>query len=144
MAQVLKFSDCACFNIRKTARVLAQAYDRALEPSGLKNTQFTALALVAGRDPMSITELSRIMEIERTTLTRNLNILVRDGLVRIQPGADARSKRIEATAKGKATLKKAIPLWQSAQTQLLQLFGKKRWSLLRRELRAISNFSQAR
>ncbi len=142
MAEPLIFGNCACFNVRKTARVLAQTYDRALEPSGLKNTQFTVLAMVSARDPMSITQLSRAIEIERTTLTRNLNILIRDRLLELVAGADARSKQVEVTAKGRAALKQAIPLWQRAQEHLITQFGKKRWSSLRRELNSISSIAQ--
>ena len=129
--------DCACFNTRKVARLLGQVYDRALEPSGLKNTQFAALAVAAGHGPISITELSRSMEIERTTLTRNLQLLQRDGLVRIGTGVDARSKTVTVTARGKRRLKAALPLWAAAQERVSQTFGGKRWKSLRAELDAM-------
>ncbi len=126
--------DCACFNTRKTARVLGQVYDRALEPSGLKNTQFTALAVANAYDGISITELSKAMEIERTTLTRNLNVLRRDGLVRVGPGADGRSKTVALTAKGRRKLEAALPLWTQAHERMLREFGAKRWKSLQNEL----------
>lgn len=139
MARKPDISECACFNIRKTARVIARAYDQALEPSGLKNTQFTALALIDRLAPLTISELAEIMEIERTTLTRNLRILARDGLVSIRKGADARSKRIGLTAEGKARVGAAMPLWERAQSGLLDRFGKRRWSSLQKELVAITS-----
>lgn len=126
--------DCACFNTRKTARVLGQVYDRALEPSGLKNTQFTALAVANAYDGISITELSKAMEIERTTLTRNLSVLRRDGLVRMGPGADGRSKTVALTAKGRRKLEAALPLWTQAHERMLREFGAKRWKSLQNEL----------
>jgi len=126
--------DCACFNTRKTARVLGQVYDRALEPSGLKNTQFTALAVADANDGISITELSKAMEIERTTLTRNLKLLERDGLLKVGPGADGRSKTVVLTAKGKRRLDAALPLWRQAHERMLREFGANRWKSLHKEL----------
>lgn len=134
MAKAPNPFDCACFNTRKTARVLGQVYDRALEPSGLKNTQFTALAVADARGGISITELSKAMEIERTTLTRNLKVLERDGLVKVAPGADARSKTVVLTGKGKRRLGAALPLWQQAHERMLRKFGANRWKSLQKEL----------
>lgn len=126
--------DCACFNTRKTARLLGQLYDRALEPCGLRNTQFTALAVVERYGSISITELASAMDIERTTLTRNLQVLERDGLVKLGAGVDARSKTVLLTPKGRRRLEAALPLWSAAQKRVLQGFGGKRWRALRGEL----------
>lgn len=134
MAKASNPLDCACFNTRKTARVLGQVYDRALEPSGLKNTQFTALAVADAYDGISITELSKAMAIERTTLTRNLKVLERDGLVKVGPGADGRSKTVRLTAKGKRRLEAALPLWKHAHERMLRDFGANRWKSLQEEL----------
>ena len=114
-----QISHCACYNTRKAARLLAQVYDRALEPSGLKNTQFATLAAVTGSDDrLTITELAARMGVDRTTLTRNLDLMARDGLVRIDAGADARSKRVALTADGSKALQTAIPLWQRVQSAI--------------------------
>ena len=134
MAKASNPFDCACFNVRKTARVLGQVYDRGLEPSGLKNTQFTALAVADAYDGISITELSKAMEIERTTLTRNLNVLERDGLLKVGAGADGRSKTVVLTAKGKRRLEAALPLWKQAHERMLREFGATRWKSLQKEL----------
>lgn len=129
--------DCVCFNTRKVARLLGQVYDRALEPSGLKNTQFTALAAAEGSGSISITELARTMDIERTTLTRNLQVLERDGLVKLGAGVDGRSKTVVVTQKGRRRLEAALPLWAATQEQVLQAFGGKRWQSLHQELDAM-------
>ncbi len=129
--------DCACFNTRKVARLLGQFYDRALEPCGLKNTQFSALAVAKRYGAISISELSRAMDIERTTLTRNLRVLERDGLVKLGAGVDARSKTVVVTGKGRRRLQAALPLWAAAQEHVLQVFGGKRWKSLRTELDAM-------
>ena len=135
--------DCVSFNTRKTARLLGQVYDRALEPSGLKNTQFAALAVANRAAPISITDLSRTLETERTTLTRNLQLLERDGLIKLAAGVDGRSKTVVVTPKGRRRLETAFPLWAAAQERVVQAFGRKRWQSLRGELDAMRASLQA-
>ena len=48
-------ASCTCATLRKAARVVTQAYDAALQPTGLKATQFTLLATlqIPGDAPMT-------------------------------------------------------------------------------------------
>ena len=134
-------ADCACYNTRKAARLLAQAYDRALEPSGLKNTQFSALATISGSDDgLTITAMAVEMSVDRTTLTRNLNVLVRNGLVRIDAGADARSKLVSLTATGRKALDKAIPLWEGIQSSITGSLGN--WSNLQSKIEMLAEVAR--
>jgi DNA-binding MarR family transcriptional regulator len=134
---------CACFNVRKVSRQLSQLYDHALEPSGLKNTQFTMLAVASEASPISITDLSRLLDLDRTTLTRNLRIVEREGLVVVRSGKDARSKTVILSAKGRSRLKQATPLWRNAQAKILKRFGRDRWDSLRVELQDMRDVAAA-
>ncbi len=137
----MKIGDCACYNTRKAARLLAQAYDRALEPSGLKNTQFSALATIFGADDgLTITEMAVRMSVDRTTLTRNLNVLVRNGLVRIDAGADARSKLVALTTTGRKALAVAIPLWEEVQSSITGSLAD--WSKLQSEITTLGEIAR--
>ena len=49
-------------------------------------------------------------DVDRTTLTRNLDLMARAGLVRVGAGVDARSKRVTLTREGAARLSEALPL----------------------------------
>ncbi len=130
-------SHCACYNTRRAARLLAQVYDRALEPSGLNNTQFSTLAAIDGAvEGLTITELATTMDVDRTTLTRNLTLMQRDGLVRIDPGRDARSKRVAATRSGKKALHAALPLWREVQEAIT---GTVDWGPLLGDLRKLAD-----
>src|SRR4051812_38930012 len=88
---------CTCFNLRKAARAVTQLYDEVMRPTGLRATQFSLLSVVwiAGR--ISITALAEAAVMDRTTLKRNLELLERAGLVRIQPGEDARVREVSLT-----------------------------------------------
>jgi DNA-binding MarR family transcriptional regulator len=70
-------------------------------------------------------KLAAYQDLERTTLTRNLEPLEREGLLLVARGhrTDARIKTISITAKGANILRKAIPLWEKAQQEALASLG---------------------
>ncbi len=119
---------CTCANLRRAARVVTQAYDKALQPTGLKTTQFTLLATLSKQDDLPLTRLAETLGMDRTTLTRNLKPLVAKEFVRIDGDADQRVRRIGLTDAGKAILDQALPLWRKAQSRLVAGLGRERWS----------------
>lgn len=129
-----KLPECACLNIRKSARAITQLYDKILRPSNLKGTQFTLLSVIARHDTMTISNLAERLVMERTTLTRNLRPLEKQGLVIISPGSDQRTREVSLTAKGNKTFVKALPLWQEAQAMFEQGLGKQRFQNLLADL----------
>ena len=70
---------CACRRSVTLWRTITHHYDEALRDSGLRNTQFTLLATLVQTGPMPMTPLAAFLSLERTTLTRNLKSLLRDG-----------------------------------------------------------------
>src|SRR4051812_16926913 len=73
--------ECACQKVRMAARAVTRAYDEALRPVGLRATQLSVLVAVAAEDAVSIASLSRVLGMDRSTLTRNLRPLEKEGLV---------------------------------------------------------------
>ncbi len=117
---------CLCFNLRKAARAVTQLYDAALEPAGLRATQFSLLAVLDGRGAVTITDLARAMVMDRTTLTRNLGPLEKQGRVAIAPGGDRRTREVSLTRRGRKALAAAMPRWRHAQTRMLDALGEHR------------------
>jgi DNA-binding MarR family transcriptional regulator len=117
---------CACFSLRKASRAVTQLYDDALRPAGLRTTQFSLLALLRLAGTVPMTKLAEEAVMDRTTLARNLEVLQRDGLVRVQPGEDARVREVEITRAGRARLEEAFPRWQRAQRSLARSLGARR------------------
>jgi len=132
-------SACACMNLRKTARLIAQFYDRRLQPSGLRTTQFTLLVTLGCHAPVSVTNLAEHLGMDRTTLTRNLRLLGREGLIHEQKGEDARVRMLCLTKKAQALITKTRPFWEKAQSEFLEKFGKRRWRKLHGELIGVTN-----
>jgi DNA-binding MarR family transcriptional regulator len=123
-------STCACFNLRRASRVVTQHFDAILEPSGLLITQFTILVAVAMVKVGTINELAEELGMDRTTLTRNLKPLEREGWLKSEPGQDQRTRVVSLTTDGEAALAKALPLWKQAQRGVEETLGQQRWNTL--------------
>ena len=123
---MLQTNPCACTNLRRAARAITHLYDRALEPAGLKVTQFAMLRAVLRRGPASISELAAETHLERTTFGRNVALLERDGLVALSPGDDQRQRTVTLTGRGKRAVDTAIPLWEQTQERVTKTLGRSR------------------
>ena len=135
---------CLCCYVRRTARAVSAFYDSFLEPGGLTVTQYAILVNI-GRASEGIqrTALAEKMGMERTTLTRNLLPLERQGLVKGKKGLDKRARMIAATPKGIRTLQGSYGRWVAAQTEFLDRFGAAdaaEWvGLMERAVRAVDD-----
>jgi DNA-binding MarR family transcriptional regulator len=118
---------CVCFNLRRAARQVTQRFDRTLRQSGLKANQFSILMASYDQAGILLTRMAKTLGMERTTLTRNLAFLERLEMVSIEPGDDRRERRIRITEKGAGLLEKALPLWQQAQREIVELIGGDKW-----------------
>jgi DNA-binding MarR family transcriptional regulator len=117
---------CACFKVRKAARAITKLYEEVLRPSGLRATQFSLLMATRVMGPVTVGKLAQVMVMDRTTLTRNLRILEKHGLISIKPGEDRREREVNLTAEGMEILTKAIPLWEEAQERVRKELGEER------------------
>jgi DNA-binding MarR family transcriptional regulator len=131
-------ANCLCFNLRKAARVLTQAYDVALKPARITAPQFSLLSALARQGPVSLSDLAAALGMDRTTLTRNLKPLQRDGLVASAEGDDRRVRLLTLTAAGRIRLSDAEPLWRAIQSKVAGTFGHGPAGTLLAELNRIS------
>lgn len=129
---------CVGFNTRRATRLITQYYDKALAPVGIRSTQYSLLSLLEMMGEAPMQEVAYVLAMDRTTLTRNLNPLLRAGLVKVKVGSDRRSRPLTLTPKGKSTLEKALPYWQKAQSHILDEIGAKQWDTMMRGLHQIS------
>ena len=124
---------CACQTVRMAARAVTRAYDEALKPVGLRSTQFTVLvaARVAGGIPLN--RLATMLGLERTTLTRGLTGIEKEGLIRVE-SVDGRTRNVVLTQCGADRLDRALPLWDQAQQKLRRRLGEQGWSTMHESL----------
>ena len=113
---------CTCARLRKLARRVTRIYDAHLAPQSLKVTQYSLLANAA-RGERTVSEFAAELEMDRSTLSRNLAPLAAQGWVEVSIGADPRSRSIRVTAAGRRKLKAALPLWRKAQCEVEAVLG---------------------
>ena len=123
--QRLSPRDCTCFRIRGAARRVTQIYSKHLATTGLKISQFSLLGFVIAQGPVSIGRLSDLLATDRTTLTRNLGPLLKDGLIERAQSGDKRRHELVATPAGRALFKRALPLWAAAEQEVRDAMGAK-------------------
>ena len=125
---------CLCASVRQLSRVLTQAYDDALRPSGLRSTQFLILMNIAGLGQARPADLVARLDIDQTTLTRSLDRLEAQRLIQPVGSADQRERRITLTAQGRRALDRAQPLWANIQASLQRTLGPRNWNRFHRQL----------
>ena len=121
---------CTCGELRKAARAITLLYDNAFKSSGLLSTQLGVLQMIYKSDSIRITDLAKELGMDRTTLTRNLSVLQRQGFIKISSGKDNRTRIVTITNKGRTTIAKAIPLWNDVQNKVKKQMGETLWNEL--------------
>jgi len=132
---------CVCATARMAARSLTRIYDRALEPAGIRTTQFSVLARLLEEGPLPLTHLAGRLAMDRTTLARDLGPLERRGLVAISVGADRRVRMAELTPAGRRLVDEVRPLWKQVQRDVRAQLGPDHVARLMDELRAATALS---
>lgn len=132
---------CACLHTRMTARAVTRVYDDALRPVGLKITQFVLLASIEMEVGGSISNFAERLAFERTTLTRNLQLLHEAGLIGPRAGT-GRAVAYDLTPAGRDALQRAVPLWEEAQGRIERALGAGAWEDTRTRLKALRKAAQ--
>ncbi len=126
---------CHCAALRRAARRISQFYDEKLAPTGLRASQYGILVAIRHSGELSVNELARRLELDRTTTGKNLQPLERAKYVRVALSAtDGRSRKITLTARGLAVLEAAGPLWREAQSEFEERNGPEQALALRTTL----------
>jgi DNA-binding MarR family transcriptional regulator len=115
---------CTCFKLRRLTRRVTTVYDRALAAAGMRVTQYSLLAHLRGLRGVAMSELAEMLDMDRTTLTRNLRPLVEAGWIEVKPSAeDARIRLVHITASGEAQWQAARICWRRAQQEVNSTIG---------------------
>jgi len=109
--------------MRRASRKLTAFYDEALSPTGINIAQFSLLRKLRRHGAVSLTALSELVELDRSTLGRNLRVLEKMGLVELRPGKDQREQMADLTSSGRMTLSAGDPLWDRAQASIADKVG---------------------
>ena len=115
--------ECIATKVRLLNRAVTAIYDEALRPFGLKVTQMTVLVTVARMESASPGAVGRILHLEKSTLSRNVDRMRTRGWLDVVPTADGRAHLLRVTARGRRLLEEAHPAWTRAQERTGEMLG---------------------
>lgn len=114
---------CLATRVRQLSRIITRVYDDAMRPLGITASQYTLLAQLAARDSITAVEIGHELDIEKSTLSRNLKRLLALGHINMDPPAGRRGRGLHLTPKGQAIIKEAYPIWLDAQKRAVTVMG---------------------
>ena len=121
---------CISTRVRQLSRIVTRVYDDALRPLGITASQFTLLTQLAQQDGITAVEIGHSLDIEKSTLSRNLKRLLALGHLTMDPPAGRRGRGLHLTPKGEAVIKHAYPVWMDAQSKTVKIMGAQSRSIL--------------
>jgi DNA-binding MarR family transcriptional regulator len=133
---------CVCFQLRKASRAITKLYDAALQPSGIRSTQFALLVAIAKKDPITISALGELVVIDTTTLSRSLRKLEQAEYIKMVEGKNGRERLMRMTAKGWQVLQKSLPLWKRIQAEVVSELVAPGWAEIQQSLERLKDVAQ--
>jgi DNA-binding MarR family transcriptional regulator len=115
--------ECLGVRLRMIHRAVSGIYDSALRPHGLGAGQMTILVGIACAGPVKPSQLCRVLHMEKSTLSRDLDVLERKGWLEIEPDTEGRGQTLRLSSSGAALLETVLPAWEKAQRQTKDLLG---------------------
>lgn len=133
---------CLCGNLRMAARALTNVYDAHLQRCGLTANQLAVLWCVLAKEPAAMSDISRSVVMDKTTVSRNVASLVARDLLRYGSARDSRRKLVVTTPSGRRRFVRAVPAWKAAQSEVARTIGKETFATMvkqsKRVARAVS------
>lgn len=116
-------SKCHCITMRRAANAITDYYDRALLETGLSTSQFSLLINLSRLGAANTSELAEYVNLERSTLVRNLKPLLAKGLIADLAKEGARNHQYTLSAEGQSMVQRCLPLWEQAQQEIKAYLG---------------------
>jgi DNA-binding MarR family transcriptional regulator len=117
-------SECLAQRVLLVNRTITGLYNDALRPLGMTVTQLTFLVIVARRGPVSPGEVAKRLNMDKSTLSRNVRLMEDHGWLSVSPD-QGRSQLLTIESRGRKLIEKALPLWQGAQERARELLGER-------------------
>jgi DNA-binding MarR family transcriptional regulator len=123
--------NCLLSASRRLSRIVTSIYEEELRLHHVKASQFNLLVVVAKAGPVRRTDIGRYADIDPSTLTRNLSVMVSNGWIEeVVAGDDGRGNPIQITVKGRRLIEAIAPGWRRAQQRARKLLGAERVAVL--------------
>ncbi len=116
-------SQCVAVRLRMLNRVVTNIYDNALRPLDLKVSQMNIMVAAAKMGTARPIEVCEYLNLDVSTLSRNVERMKARGWLEVVPDEDGRSQPFRLTPQGSKLLEKAVPAWSEAQQQVKTVLG---------------------
>ncbi|HXL39394.1 MAG TPA: MarR family winged helix-turn-helix transcriptional regulator [Myxococcales bacterium] len=133
----LMASECLAVRVRRLGRVITRVYDAALAPHGITIAQLNLLTAIVAADGARLTDLGRILDVEKSTLSRDLQRMELLGWIRFDPRQSSRGRTISLTPAGTRLFLEVRPAWEKAQETARSQLGRRAFARLRNLLQPI-------
>jgi DNA-binding MarR family transcriptional regulator len=101
-------------------------YEMELRGAGVNPAQFELMSYLQARPGESQAALAAALDVDQTTLSRNVRLLAGQGWVRVSAGVkDRRVSTYALSDAGEAALQVAMPLWERAKARVEGSLGEK-------------------
>lgn len=118
-----KILPCVCMSARRAANALTYYYDKMFENMGITVNQYSLMVNINSVGTTNITDLTRIVKLDKSTLTRTLAPLIEVGYIYSERGKNRREVMLSLTKEGKVKLEEVSPVWQKVQEEMVTLLG---------------------
>jgi DNA-binding MarR family transcriptional regulator len=115
--------ECLALRVRRLGRAVTRLFDEALRPHGLSTAQLNMLVAITRAGPVRPSALGRLLDLEKSTVSRNLERMLARGWIRSTPEREGNGHRLEVEPAGRALLERAFPAWQAAQERARREVG---------------------
>lgn len=115
--------ECIAMRVRRLGRRVTRIFEEELRPHGVGIAQLTILVAIARAGPLRPSELGRLLDLEKSTVTRNLERLLARGWIRSTPEPEGHGVRVELQAAGRAAIEGAYPAWSAGQERARRELG---------------------
>jgi len=133
---------CALATTRRAARLLTQLYDSHLSAYGIEAAQFAMLMTLEASPDKGQTALAQALGMDKTTVSRNLKVLMSRGWIESGKGSDARRRQLSLTWEGRELLAKATPGWKRAQKSLNDALSGMEWAAMLAAIHEVSGAAE--
>jgi len=133
--------ECVANKVRLLNRAVTAIYDEALRPYRLKISQMSVLVTVSKMGTASPGAVGRMLHLEKSTLSRNVDRMRDRGWLEAAPAKDGRTTELRVTAQGRRLLRQVHPAWSRAQQRAGEMLGDQG---VRGITRTVALLSQAR
>ncbi|MCU1320720.1 MAG: transcriptional regulator, MarR family [Acidobacteriaceae bacterium] len=136
--QVLPDLPCACATVRRASRLVTQLYGSHLRDHGLEASQLSILSFLNAQPGKSQVALASVLGFDKTTLSRNLKLLQKNGWVKSAKIEGQKELVLHLTRAGQRLVKSSHADWQKAQTQLQSAMTSAEWDTMWKGLRILT------